>query len=105
MDKKEDQRMIGVCPNCGKPFRIESEGGGEEWSYCAEVCVNPGAIPTGARLMADQATLRFVDGNMNEYMRDEYIKVHGIDPLPIWRAIEKWREEQMEKWKTETSIC
>lgn len=51
--------------------------------------------------MADQATLRFVDGNMNEYMRDEYIKIYGIDPLPIWKAMEKWREEQIEKWKTQ----
>lgn len=100
MDGKEGQKMIGVCPNCGKPFRIEPEGGGEEWSYCAEVCVNPAAIPAGVRLMADQAKMRFVDGNMNEYTREDYIKAHGIDPLPIWKAIEKWREGQMEKWKT-----
>jgi len=59
----------------------------------------PCRIPAGARLQPDQATLRFVDGNMNEYMREEYIKVHGIDPLPIWKAMEKWREEQMKKWK------
>jgi hypothetical protein len=95
---KDDQTMIGVCPNCGKPFKIESTGGGEEWSYCAEVCVNPAAIPTGARLQADQATYHYVDGNMNEFKRDEYIKAHGIDPLPIWEAIEKWREEQIRKW-------
>ncbi len=100
MDIKEGQRIIGVCPNCGKPFRIEAEGGGEEWRYCAEVCVNPSAIPAGVRLMADQAKMRFVDGNMNEYTREDYIKTHGIDPLPVWKAIEKWREGQMEKWKT-----
>jgi len=99
MDKKDDQTTIGVCPNCGKPFRIESTDGGEGWRYCAEVCVDPVAVPAGARLQPDKATLRFVDGNMNEYMRDEYIKVHGIDPLPVWKAIEKWREEQIEKWK------
>lgn len=99
MDNKEDQTMIGVCPNCGKPFKIESTGGGEEWRYCAEVCVNPAAIPTGARLQADQATLHFVDGNMNEFTRKDYIKTHGIDPLPIWEAIEQWREEQIKKWK------
>ncbi|WP_440946238.1 hypothetical protein ACSAZL_19550 [Methanosarcina sp. T3] len=100
MDGKEGQEMIGVCPNCGKPFRIEQEGDGEEWRYCAEVCVNPAAVPVGVRLMADQAKMRFVDGNMNEYTREDYIKTHGIDPLPIWKAIEKWREGQMEKWKT-----
>ncbi len=99
MDKKDDQTMIGVCPNCGKPFRIESTGGGEEWRYCAEVCINPAAIPTGARLQADQATLHFVDGNMNEFKRDDYIKTHGIDPLPIWEAVEEWREDQIKKWK------
>jgi len=102
MNQKEDKTMVGVCPNCGKPFRIESTGGGEEWRYCAEVCINPAAIPTGARLQPDRATLRYVDGNMNEYMRGEYIKVHGIDPLPIWRAMEKWREEQISKWKMKT---
>lgn len=36
---------------------------------------------------------------MNEYTREDYIKTHGIDPLPIWRVIEKWREEQIDKWK------
>jgi hypothetical protein len=95
---KDDGTMIGVCPNCGKPFKIHSTGGGEEWSYCADVCVNPAAIPTGARLQADQATYHYIDGNMNEFKRDEYIKVHGIDPLPIWEAIEKWREEKIKNW-------
>ena len=76
---------------------IESTGGGEEWRYCAEVCLNPAAIPIGARLQADHATLHFVDGNMNEYTQEDYIKTHGIDPLPIWKTIEKWREEQMDK--------
>jgi len=47
--------------------------------------------------MADQAKLLFVDGNMHEYTREDYIKNNGIDPLPIWRAIEKWREEQLKK--------
>ncbi|WP_440955704.1 hypothetical protein ACSAZK_01685 [Methanosarcina sp. Mfa9] len=100
MDKQEEESMIGVCPNCGKPFRIEPTGG-DGWRYCAEVCVNPSAIPAGARLQADQATLHFVDSNMHEYTREEYIKVHGIDPLPIWKAIEQWREEKMKKWKDE----
>ena len=98
--EKYNQLTIGVCPNCGKPFRIEKEGGGEEWLYCADVCMNPAALPTGVRLQADQATYHFIDGNMNEYKRDEYIKVHGIDPLPIWEAVKKWREDQIEKWKT-----
>lgn len=101
MENKEDKTMVGVCPNCGKPFRIEATGGGGEWKYCADVCINPAAIPAGARLMPDQATLRYVDGNMHEYMRDEYIKVHGIDPEPIWKAIQKYREEQIKKWKME----
>ena len=45
--------------------------------------------------MADQAKLFFVDRNMHEYTREDYIKNNGIDPLPIWRAIEKWREQQI----------
>jgi hypothetical protein len=33
----------------------------------------------------------FTDGDMHEYTREEYIKNYGIDPLPIWRAMEKSR--------------
>ena len=69
MEEKEDKSIFGVCPNCGKPFRIESTGGGEDWRFCSDVCLNPAAIPTGARLQPDQATLRFVDGNMNQSSR------------------------------------
>ena len=93
------EEMVGVCPYCGRPFRIEPRSGGEGWAFCGEVCVNPVAIPTGARLQADQATMKFVDGNMMELTREEYQKRHGFDPLPIWKAIEKWREEQIQKWK------
>ncbi len=92
--------MIGVCPNCGKPFRIEEGEGGEGWKYCSEVCIAPAALPTGERLQADQATIKYTDGNMNELSRSEYIKMHGIDPMPIWEAVKAWREEQIEKWKT-----
>ncbi len=41
--------------------------------------------------MKDDIRLLFTDGDMYEYTREEYIKNHGIDPLPIWRAIEKER--------------
>jgi hypothetical protein len=71
----------------------------EDILHCAEICANPATIPTGTRVMVDQSKLLFVDGNMHEYTREDYIKNNGIDPLPIWKAIEKWREEQMEKWK------
>jgi hypothetical protein len=30
MAQKEEKTMVGVYPNCGKLFRIESAGGGEE---------------------------------------------------------------------------
>jgi hypothetical protein len=91
--------MIGVCPSCGKPFRIEEGKGGEGWTYCAETCIVPAALPTGARVQADQATLKYTDGNMHELSREEYVKIHGIDPMPIWDAIKAWRQEQIEKWK------
>jgi hypothetical protein len=55
-------------------------------------------MPTGERFMADQATKLYVDGNMHEMTRDEYIKTHGFDPGPIMDAINKWREEQIRKW-------
>ena len=99
---KEEQRLVGVCPSCGKPLKIEQTGGEEDLLHCAEICSNPAAIPTGTRLMADQAKLLFVDSNMHEYTREDYIKKHGIDPLPIWRAIEKWREEQIIRKKEHT---
>ena len=98
MNHKEEQTMIGICPSCGKPLKTEQICG-EDFLHCAEICANPAMIPTGTRVMADQAKLLFVDGNMHEYTREDYIKNNGIDPLPIWKAIEKWREEQMEKWK------
>jgi hypothetical protein len=91
--------VIGVCPNCGKPFRIEEGEGGEGWRYCAEVCIAPAALPTGERLQADQATIKYTDGNMNELSRSEYLKLHGIDPMPVLDAVKAWREEQMERWK------
>jgi hypothetical protein len=48
--------------------------------------------------MPDEARLIYTDGNMQEYTRKDYIRNYGVDPLSIWRAIEKWREEQMKKW-------
>jgi hypothetical protein len=101
MDKQEET-LMGICPSCGKPLKMEQTGGGkegEELRHCEEICSNPAAVPTGVRLMPDQATLRYVDGDMHEYTREEYIKNHGVDPDPIWKAIEKWREEQAEKQK------
>jgi hypothetical protein len=101
MEIEENPILIGICPSCGKPMRIEagSKEEGEDKLHCADICKNPAAMPTGARLMPDQATLFYTDGNMVEYTRDEYIKNHGIDPDPIWKAMQKWREEQIEKWK------
>jgi len=90
--------LIGVCPSCGKPFRVEEEKGGEGWSYCSEVCILPTAMPTGEVLLADQATKKYTDGNMHELSRDEYMKLHGFDPMPVWDAIKSWREEQIRKW-------
>ncbi len=87
---------VGVCPNCGGPFRIDESEGNRV--YCADVCINPAAIPTGERLMADQATKLYVDGNMQEMTREDYIKTHGIDPLPIMEATNKWHEDQIRKW-------
>lgn len=55
-------------------------------------------MPTGERMMADQVTKLYVYGNMNEMKREEYIKTHGFDPEPVMQAVNKWREEQMEKW-------
>jgi hypothetical protein len=97
VNNREEQTMIGICPSCEKPLKIEQTGVEEDFLHCAEICANPAMIPTGTRMMADQAKLLFVDGNMHEYTREDYIKNNGIDPLPVWRAIEKWREEQIIK--------
>jgi hypothetical protein len=90
--------MIGVCPGCGKPFRIEQAKSEEGLIYCEDVCINPTDMPTGERFMADQATKLYVDGNMHEMTREEYIKTHGFDPEPVMEAVNKWREEQIRKW-------
>ena len=89
--------MIGVCPGCGKPFKIENAESGEV-VYCEDVCINPAAMPTGERLMPDQATKLYVDGNMQEMKRQDYIQMHGFDPEPVMQAVNKWREEQVRKW-------
>jgi hypothetical protein len=46
--------------------------------------------------MADQAKLLFVDGNMHEYTREDYIKNNSIDPLPIR---EQSRNGVKSRWK------
>ncbi len=71
MNNKEEQTMIGVCTSCGKPLKIEQNGGGEDFLHCVEICANPVTISTGTRVMADQAKLFFVDGNMHEYTRED----------------------------------
>jgi hypothetical protein len=90
--------MIGVCPGCGKPFRVEQAKSGEGLVYCEDVCISPADMPTGVRMMPDQATKLYVDGNMNEMKREEYIKTHGFDPEPVMQAVSKWREEQIMHW-------
>jgi hypothetical protein len=94
MDRQEET-LIGLCPSCGKALKMERTGSKEEGEenllHCEELCSNPKTMPTGARLMTDGARLLFTDGDMHEYTREEYIKNYGIDPLPIWRAMEKSR--------------
>lgn len=90
--------MIGVCPGCGKPFRIEKAKGGDEWVYCEDVCISPADMPTGVRMMPDQATKLYVDGNMMEMKREQYIEKHGFDPEPVMEAVNRWREDQIMKW-------
>ena len=90
--------MIGVCPGCGKPFRIEKAKEEEGLVYCEDVCISPADMPTGERLMADQATKLYVDGNMHEMTREEYIKAHGFDPEPVMEAVNNWRMEQISDW-------
>jgi hypothetical protein len=55
-------------------------------------------MPTGVRMMPDQATKLYVDANMNEMNREQYIKTHGFDPEPVMQAVNKWREEQIKQW-------
>jgi hypothetical protein len=89
-----EEALIGICPSCGKPLKIEHKGTKEEEKisvHCENLCSNTAAIPRGARIMKDDIGLIFTDGDMHEYTREDYIKNHGIDPLPIWRAIEKER--------------
>ncbi len=70
--------MIGICPSCGKPLKIEQTGGEEDFLPCAEICANPATIPTGMRVMADQAKLLFVDGNMYEYTEKITSKITAL---------------------------
>ncbi|HON36722.1 MAG: hypothetical protein IPI63_07440 [Methanothrix sp.] len=40
-------------------------------------------MPTGERLLADQATKLHVDESMQEMKRADYIKRHGFDTEPV----------------------
>jgi hypothetical protein len=55
-------------------------------------------MPTGTRVMADQATKLYMDRNMHEMKRQDYINTHGFDPEPVMQAVNKWREEQVRMW-------
>jgi hypothetical protein len=54
-----------------KAAQDRAKGGEEDTLHCAEICANPATIATGTRVMADQAKLHFVDGNMHEYTQEE----------------------------------
>ena len=81
-----------------KALPIEQAKSDEGWVYCEDVCISPADMPTGERLMPDQATKLYVDGNMREMKRQDYIEIHGFDPEPVMQAINNWREEQVRKW-------
>jgi hypothetical protein len=97
----ENPFLLAICPSCGKPMKMPkgSKEQEEDKMHCEELSSNPVAIPTGVRTMPDN-TFMYLDGNMVSYTQDEYMKNYGFDPDPVWKAIQKWREEQMEKWKT-----
>lgn len=64
VDNEENPILIGICPSCGMALKIEETVGKEEGVdllHCSEICSKPAAMPTGARLQADQATLHFTD--------------------------------------------
>ncbi len=96
MNNREEQTMIGICPSCGKPLEIEQRGGEEDFLHCTEICANPAMIPTGTRVMADQAKLLFVDGNMHEYTREDYIKITALIRYPSGKQS---RNGVKNKWK------
>jgi hypothetical protein len=79
-------------------MRIEKTEGAEGWAVCSEVCYDTSSLPTGMRMLSDQATKVYTDGNMHELTRQEYIKKHGFDPEPVMEAIDRWREDQIRKW-------
>jgi hypothetical protein len=50
--------------------------------------------------LCEKCGIKYTDGNMHELLREEYIKMHGINPMPVWEAVKAWRSEQIEKWKS-----
>jgi len=89
--------MYAVCPNCGKPMRIEKAEEEEGWTVCSEVCYDTSSLPMDMRMLPDQATKVCTDGSMHELTRQEYIKTHGFDPEPVMEAVDRWREDQIRK--------
>jgi hypothetical protein len=86
--------MIGICPSCGDVLKGEP-GAKENLMDLCQLCNDPSALPTGVRLMPDQASLIFTDGKMVEYKREDYKRVYGFDPLPVWEAIVRQKEAEM----------
>ncbi len=86
--------MIGVCPSCNTVLKGEP-GAKENLMDLCKLCNDQDALPTGVRLIPDQASLIFTDGKMVEYKREEYQRVHGFDPLPVWEAIIHQKESEM----------
>jgi hypothetical protein len=88
--------LIGVCPSCGSLLKGE-KGPREDVVKLCTLCDKPEAMPTGVRLMPDQASLIFTDSKMIEYKREDYEKTYGFDPLPVWEAMVSAKEEEMQK--------
>ena len=94
-----EEAFIGICPSCGKPLKIERKGVKEEGEisvHCENLCPNPAAIPSGARIMKDDIGLFFTDGEMHEYTREDYIKNHDVILCP---SGEQSRNGMKNRWK------
>lgn len=81
-DKKKKQ--VVICPSCGQLGIVDEES--DDWLACLPLPADTAAIPAGMISLVT-GVAKYVDGNGQQLSREEYIKLHGIDPAPVWEKI------------------
>lgn len=92
-DEMGDVKRVVICPNCGALSEIDENVEGEDWLACMPLPIEIAQIPAGKISLVSGVT-QYVDGNGAKYSREDYIKMHGIDPEVVWNKISEYRNKR-----------